>query len=588
MKETKNYAELVMQAVNGDNAAFEELYRATAKIAYRTANLILSNPSDADDVLQNAYIKAAEKLSELKKPESFESWLKSIVENECKNYIRKEKRLIAPIVLLNRKAEETSKEIAEPVPQEIMEREDLRNSVTEILNTLSPETRACIVLFHYEDKSLNEISEILNIPVGTVKSRLHNGRKKIEKQFEKLRKKDPTLYSIGAIPVLLSVLTNQAQNITLPAAMSSAAAITAGSAIGATASTTAGATAATAAATTGTTISAAAATATTTTAIVAKAAAVIVAGSLAVGGTAVIKKQIEKQSEQTIEYSVESEEVVTGATTQSYSAESLSEESNTESSTVQSTSSIHPTSQVVTQIASSNSNLTTAFTESQAKQTTATTTQKPPETTSYPTTQAPTTVVTQPQTQSTTQLATEATTQSITQLTTQPPTTNPENNYSSASGVITEYNGSNKSVSIPSTIGGNTVTAIGVGAFQGNTNISSVSLPDTVTQIGQEAFADCTSLSTISLPSSLKQIGIGAFYGCSNLSSINVPDSVTTISDEAFANCTALKTITIPPSVTNIADDAFSGCDSLTIICSEGSTAHKFAINNSIEYTITN
>lgn len=575
MKETINHAELVKQAVNGDNAAFEEIYRTTVKSAYRTANLILSNPSDAEDVVQNAYIKAAEKLPELKNPESFESWLKSIVENECKNYIRKEKRITAPFTLLKRKAEEVSKEPVETVPQEIIEREDLQKDITEIVNSLSPETRACIVLFHFEDKSLNEIAEILNIPVGTVKSRLYNGRKKIEKQFDKLRKKDPTLYGIGAIPVLLSFIALQSQEITVPAAISTAAAVTAGTTA---ASTAAGSTAAVTA-TAGTALSAGTAAVTTATAVTVKVAAIAVAGALAVGGTAVIKKQIEKNSEQTIQYSVESEEEGTAATTQSYSTESLSEETNTESNTVQSTSSVHTASQVVTPIASSHSNITTAFTESQTQQTTAAATQKPSETTSNPTTQAPTTIATQPATQSTTPLATEAT---------QPPTTNPENNYSSASGVITEYNGSDKNVSIPSSIGGNTVTAIGVGAFQGNTNITSVSLPNTVTQIGQEAFAECSSLSSVSLPVSLKQIGIGAFYGCSSLSSVNVPDSVTTISDEAFANCTALKSVAIPASVTQIADDAFNGCDSLTIICTEGSTAHNFAVNNLINYTIIN
>ena len=578
MKETIIFTELVNRAANGDNKAFEELYHATVKSAFRTANLILSNPNDAEDVVQNAYIKASKKLPELKNPESFENWLKSIVENECKNYIRKEKRIIAPFISLKSKAEETAQEPAEAVPQEIMEREDLRNGVTEIINSLSSETRACIVLFHYEDKSLNEISEILNIPVGTVKSRLYNGRKKIEKQFEKLRKKEPTLYGISAIPLLLSFIAYQSQKIALPVAISSAAAVTSGTAIGTTASTSAGATAATAAATGATaTATATTAAATTATTIAVKATAVIVAGSLAVGGTAVIKNQIEKTAEQTTEYSSITEETGTVEHSENNSSESFSKETNSESSSTQNSTNEHTSSLAIASTVSLVSNKTTTVLETETRQTTVTSTQKPTETTSKPTTQP--TTATHTSTTSTTQLPTEATQQS---------TTNPENNYSNASGVITEYTGRDSKISIPSSIGSNTVTAIGVGAFQGNTNISSVSLPNTVTQIGQEAFADCTSLSSVSLPPSLKQIGIGAFYGCSSLSSITIPDSVTTIGDEAFANCTALKTVTIPSSVTDIADDAFSGCNSLRIICPEGSVAHKFAVSNSIEYTITN
>lgn len=575
MKETINFTDLVNQAANGDNKAFEELYHATVKSAFRTANLILSNTSDAEDVVQNAYIKAAEKLSELKNPESFENWLKTIVENECKNYIRKEKRITAPFTLLKSKTEEVSKEPAEAVPQEIMEREDLQKDVTEIINSLSPETRACIVLFHYENKSLNEIAEILDIPVGTVKSRLYNGRKKIEKQFDKLRKKDPTLYGISAIPVLLSFFAYQSQNITVPAAISTAAAVTTGTAISTTASTSAGATVTTAAAT-GATAGATAA-ATTATTIAVKAAAVIVAGSLAVGGTAAIKNQIEKSAEQTTEYSSTTEETGTVENSENNSSESFSKETNTESSSIQYSTNEHTASLANTPTISLVGNSTTTILETETRQTTVTSTQKLTETTNKPTTQA--TTATHTSTTSTTQLPTEPTQQS---------TTNPENNYSSTSGVITEYTGRDSKISIPSSIGSNTVTAIGVGAFQGNTNISSVSLPNTVTQIGQEAFADCTSLSSVSLPTSLKQIGIGAFYGCSSLSSIIIPDSVTTIGDEAFANCTALKAVTIPSSVTNIADDAFSDCNSLRIICPEGSVAHKFAVSNTIEYTITN
>lgn len=567
MKETINYTELVKQAANGNKAAFEELYRASVKSAFRTACLILSNPSDAEDVVQNAYIKAAEKLPELKNPESFESWLKSIVENECKNYIRKEKRIVAPFILLRKKAEEASKEPIEAVPQEIMERDDLRKDVTEIINSLSPETRACIVLFHYEDKSINEIAELLNIPAGTVKSRLHNGRKKIEKQFDKLRKKDPTLYSIGALPVLLSFIALQSQEIAVPVAISTAAAVTAGTTA---ASTAAGSTAAVTA-TAGTALSAGIAAATTATAVTVKVAAIAVAGALAVGGTTVIKNRIKKNAEQTTEYSQITELTGTVQQTQAFSSESTSEEPTSESSTSLSATNEPTASLAFTSARTPSTDRTTAVSETQVQQTTEETTQKPTQATTEPTTTTQTTADTQ---------ATVPTTQPATQA----PTTSPENNYSSASGVITEYMGNDASVNIPATIDGKSVTAIGVGAFQGNTKITSVSLPNTVTQIGQEAFADCTSLSSVSLPASLEQIGIGAFYNCTSLTSVTVPDSVTSIGDEAFANCTSLKTVSIPSGVTDIADDAFSGCDSIIIICQEGSAAHSFAISNSINY----
>ena len=90
----------------------------------------------------------------------------------------------------------------------------------------------------------------------------------------------------------------------------------------------------------------------------------------------------------------------------------------------------------------------------------------------------------------------------------------PEDDYVVSGGVLTEYKGSGGSVTVPSKIGSSVVTAIGRGAFSGNTSLRSVSLPVGVKNIGQEAFADCTALTSVSLPSTLESVGAGAFYGC--------------------------------------------------------------------------
>lgn len=553
MKDTIDFSKLINDAVNGDSSAFEELYRLTSKSAYHTASLLLKNREDIEDVLQNSYIKAYQKLPELKNPESFESWIKTIVENECKNYIKKEKRFYISDIFFKNKAEEHSEEWKQPVPQEYMEREELRKSIADIIDSLSPEVRACIILYHYEDKSLNEISELLNIPLGTVKSRLHNGRKKIEKEFDKLKKKDPTLYSLGAIPLILSLLAYQSKNIVVPVEISEGIlASVSGTGLASAISTASGTGAVSAAA------------ATTTASVAVKVTAVAVAGSVAVGGGVAVKTHIDnKSSEPTTAYLITYKEETCTV------AESLTEILTTEEEmTVPITSGV-----VSTRINTSSSTSKTSAVSSAAQTSTRTT---------RPTTQKRTT---------TTRVSTtrETTTQKITTTkptTTVPPTTSPENNYGASGGVITEYTGSDTYVTIPSSIDSQTVTAIGSGAFAGNTDIRSVSLPSTVTQIGQEAFADCTSLTSVSLPSSLENIGIGAFYGCTNLSSVSVPNGTKSIGDEAFAQCTSLSSVTIPSSVTSISDDAFDGCDSLTIRCEEGSAAYEYAVENGMNFVL--
>lgn len=614
MRETVDCTDLVGRAKDGDEAAFRELYSATVRSAYLTASLMLKNPDDIEDVLQNAYMKAAKNLTELRKPESFESWFRSIVENECKNYIKKEKRFRIPVLFFGSRPESNA-EWKQPVPQDFMEREELREQVSRIVDSLSAEVRACIVLFHYEDRSISEISAILGIPEGTVKSRLHNGRKQIEKEFGKLLRKDPTLYGIGAVPLILSFMAYQAENVTVPAAIAEGAA-SAGATAAATASTAAAGASASAGAATAVTsgataaVSAGAGTAAATIAV--KAAAVAVAGCVAVGGTAAIKSQVDKKQEETTGTSsyvttVKTEETCTVAETLTSEFTTLKELSQVVSSAISSTAvtsrreSLSYTADEETSEDTAASEKTTkkkASTTSRPSTTAAVTTK--PSTTRKPTTAKPSTtaeITTEETTEeetttrkATTKAAAKPTTTKPTTTekpeTTKEQTTSPENNYGTSGGVITEYTGSETSVSIPSKIGSQSVTAIGSGAFSGNEDIKSVSIPSSVTQIGQEAFSDCTSLSSVSLPSSLKQIGIGAFYGCSSLSSVTVPGGTTTIGDEAFAYCTSLQTVTIPSSVTSIADDAFTGCDSLTIRCEEGSAAHEFAVANGIAYTV--
>ena len=185
--------------------------------------------------------------------------------------------------------------------------------------------------------------------------------------------------------------------------------------------------------------------------------------------------------------------------------------------------------------------------------------------------------------------------------------------YTTSNGTvtITRYTGPGGDVTIPSTINGQPVASIGgyydpygnwFGAFQGCTNLTSVTIPNSVTSIGGGAFSGCGSLTAITvdtrnpvysdvdgvlfnqslttlveypegiagsytIPNSVTKIGDSAFIYCTSLTSVTIPNSVTTIRDSAFCGCTSLTSVTIPNSVTTIGDDAFggSGLTSVTI-----------------------
>ena len=102
-----------------------------------------------------------------------------------------------------------------------------------------------------------------------------------------------------------------------------------------------------------------------------------------------------------------------------------------------------------------------------------------------------------------------------------------------------------------------TITSIGNSAFTGNTDITSVTLPDTVTSIGGSAFQNCSNLTTINLPEGVTEIGNSAFSGCGSLTDIVFPDTLTTIGASAFYNCRLISgTLNIPASVTSIGERA--------------------------------
>ena len=156
---------------------------------------------------------------------------------------------------------------------------------------------------------------------------------------------------------------------------------------------------------------------------------------------------------------------------------------------------------------------------------------------------------------------------------------------------ITGYNiyGRAEKVDIPDKIDGKSVTGIGNWAFNGCTNLTSITIPDSVTEIGLSAFYDCTSLTSITIPNSVTSIDDRVFEGCTSLTNITIPSSVTNIGYEAFKgctslinikisngvneigersfyDCTSLKNITIPNSVMIIGSQAFEGCTSLRSI----------------------
>ena len=125
-------------------------------------------------------------------------------------------------------------------------------------------------------------------------------------------------------------------------------------------------------------------------------------------------------------------------------------------------------------------------------------------------------------------------------------------------GTLVKYKGNKATVVIP-----DSVTSIGILAFNDCKSLTSVAISNSVTSVGEFAFHNCTGLKSIAIPNKVTTIGRGVFSDCSSLTSVTIPDSVTSIGDYAFFRCSSLKSVTIPDSVTSIGDGAFSVCSNL-------------------------
>lgn len=170
---------LVGLARDGDSGAREELFRRHFGIAYRVAYRNLGQEQDAQDAVQEAFLKALRHLKDFDGRSGFRTWLMKIVTNASFDAGRKRKR--RPAIRLDDEEGGAGIEIGEENDPALgMHRDDLRKLLYAALDRLSPKLRATFVLFAEAELSYNEIAEALEIPIGTVMSRLHQARQKLQ------------------------------------------------------------------------------------------------------------------------------------------------------------------------------------------------------------------------------------------------------------------------------------------------------------------------------------------------------------------------------------------------------------------------
>ncbi|MGE7870409.1 RNA polymerase sigma factor [Bacillus paramycoides] len=159
----------VSLAKQGNHEAFMALIHTEKVKMYRIAKAMLHDETNIEDAMQATILKAYENIKKLKKEEFFQTWLIRILINECNNIIRSYKKVIVI-------EDYDSNMVAFDRYEDI----DLCNAI----QSLTEELRAVTVLYYYEDMNQESIAALLEIPKGTVKSRLSRAREQLEERLK--------------------------------------------------------------------------------------------------------------------------------------------------------------------------------------------------------------------------------------------------------------------------------------------------------------------------------------------------------------------------------------------------------------------
>ena len=163
----------VLAARTGDRAAFEHLVREAYDRLYALARRIVTDPSDAEDATQDTFLRAWRELPRLRDPERFEAWLTRMLVHGCYDLLRRRRRRETKVAWI----------VREPVVADGVGIEE-RERLGEAFGRLSPEHRAVLVLHFFRDLAAAEIAAILEVPEGTVNSRLYYGTRALRAVLE--------------------------------------------------------------------------------------------------------------------------------------------------------------------------------------------------------------------------------------------------------------------------------------------------------------------------------------------------------------------------------------------------------------------
>ncbi len=166
--------QLVKKAQKGDERAYITLFKQYEADIYRMAYVYVKNQEDALDIVQETAYKSFSQIKTLKNPAYFKTWLIRIAINNALSHLRKEKKVI-----------HLKPEYAETLPTNEKEDVSLQITLKGLIEGLDDNEKSVVLLRFYADHTISEISDILDIPLGTVKTILYRSLEKLRMQMKR-------------------------------------------------------------------------------------------------------------------------------------------------------------------------------------------------------------------------------------------------------------------------------------------------------------------------------------------------------------------------------------------------------------------
>lgn len=193
--------EIIHRVQAGEEKAFDELYQMFYKQAYFLALKITNCDADAQDAAQETFITIQKAIKDLREPKTFRKWMAQIVVSKCNKIFRKNKYTIIDPDIMNTIPIHEDREYM--TGENHIHQMQKKNAMIELMNKLTVHQREVLVLMYFEQLSMKEIAEVLQIPIGTVKSRLVSAKSAMRKQLKELGFTNAVRYYVCPLPFLL-------------------------------------------------------------------------------------------------------------------------------------------------------------------------------------------------------------------------------------------------------------------------------------------------------------------------------------------------------------------------------------------------